>query len=264
MVTSKKADWAGKIRAAWQKSVAAIFEVGDLLSAAKAALPHGRFEKMVQRGLPFGERTAQCLMALAKDARLRKAHHGALLPPSWRTLYELSRLSDENFSAALADGLITPEMRRSDIADMMARRESAERRASTSPFEPATEPAPISLTAGPATAHPFRYAPAPPLPPDAADHSALTITNLAELAPVHSANRIVEALVILQREGAQCRDLSVVANQLLDPANVEKLERVRYGISFAIRLKGALDQAGLRGNPTLQLVNRSDDPNRRR
>ena len=37
---------------------------------------------------------------------------------------------------------------------------------------------------------------------------------------------------------------------LLDPANVEKLDRVRRGIAFAIRLKGALDQVGLRGNQT--------------
>ena len=121
---------------------------------------------------------------------------------------------------------------------MVGRWEYAERRASTiaSPFEPATEPAPISLT-GPATAHPFRYAPAPSRPAAAAHHSAFTVINLAELAPVHSAKRILEALLIFQRDGAQCRDLSVVVNLLLDPAG--KLDLVRRGIAFAVRLKGA-------------------------
>src|SRR5437588_2950764 len=123
---------------------------------------------------------------------------------------------------------------------MVGRWEYAERRASTiaSPFEPATEPAPISLT-GPATAHPFRYAPPPSRPAAAAHHSAFTVINLAEPAPVHSAKRILEALLIFQRDGAQCRDLSVVVNLLLDPAG--KLDLVRRGIAVAVRLKGALD-----------------------
>jgi len=56
---------------------------------------------------------------------------------------------------------------------------------------------------------------------------------------VHSAKRILEALLIFQRDGAQCRDLSVVVNLLLDPAG--KLDLVRRGIAVAVRLKGALD-----------------------
>jgi hypothetical protein len=160
------------------------------------------------------------------------------------TLYQLTRLSDDYFATAIADGLIQPDMHRSDIAEMVGRWEYAERRASTSPFEPATEPAPISLT-GPATAHPFahpfRYTPTPSRPAAAADHSAFTVITLSELAPVHAAKRIVEALLILDRDGAQCRDLSVVVNLVLDSANADKLDRVRRGIAFAIRLKGALD-----------------------
>jgi hypothetical protein len=118
----------------------------------------------------------------------------------------------------------------------------------------ATALAPISLT-GPATAHPFRYYSPTPSRPTAADgHNAFTVITLSKLAPVHAAKRVVEALLILDRDGAQCRDLSVVVNLVLDSANADKpdrvrrgianadkLDRVRRGIAFANRLKGALD-----------------------
>src|SRR5262249_61351776 len=81
----------------------------------KAELPHGRFEQMINAELPFGERTAQCLMAIARDKRLRKRTMVRLLPSCWRTLDELTRLDDAQFRAALADGLITPEMQRSAV-----------------------------------------------------------------------------------------------------------------------------------------------------
>jgi len=171
MARNQRARWARQISAAWRASIEAIFECGRLLIAAKDALDHGKFTKMVERDLPFGKRTAQRLMAIARDTRLTNPTHASLLPQSWMTLYELTRLSDDYFATAIADGLIQPDMHRSDIAEMVGRWEYAERRASTiaSPFEPATEPAPISLT-GPATAHPFRYAPAPSRPAAAAHH----------------------------------------------------------------------------------------------
>jgi hypothetical protein len=122
MSVDMSANWAKKIRAAWHRSVAAIFEVGDLLVAAKKKLPHGQFEKMVQTRLRWDERTAQRLMAVAHDKRLRaKATHGSLLPASWRTLYELSRLTDQQLEQAFANGDIGPEMHRRDAEAIGAR-----------------------------------------------------------------------------------------------------------------------------------------------
>ena len=44
------------------------------------------------------------------------AAHGPLLPPSWRTLYELTKLPDELLFAKFAAGEIWPEMQRKDVA----------------------------------------------------------------------------------------------------------------------------------------------------
>jgi hypothetical protein len=113
MGTSKR--WITKISAAWQKSLDAIFQVGDLLLAAKKDIPHGEFEQMTEADLPFGSRTAECLMTVARDKRLRKPNHGSLLPPSWRTLYDLSRLPDTEFKRAIADGKIHSDMTRAEV-----------------------------------------------------------------------------------------------------------------------------------------------------
>ena len=122
--------WIGKFNAVHraacatgQQYVSETFKMGDTLIAAKADLKekrqHGRFEKMV-RELPIKERSAQYLMTISKDERLRKAHHGALLlPTSWRTLAEITRLTDKEFEAAVANGTIDPETRRRDIEEII-------------------------------------------------------------------------------------------------------------------------------------------------
>ena len=110
-----KNEWATKICAAWQKSIAGIFEAGDLLCAAKDAQPHGTFERMIEHELPFGPRTAQCLMAIAADQRLRETNHGSLLPQSWRTLYEIHKMTNEELEVSIANGLVRPDVTRAEI-----------------------------------------------------------------------------------------------------------------------------------------------------
>jgi hypothetical protein len=76
-------------------------QTGRLLVEARDAL-YGEFEAMVESDLPFGKRTAQRLIAVVEDERLTSATHVSRLPPSWGTLYELSRLTDEQFERGLS------------------------------------------------------------------------------------------------------------------------------------------------------------------
>jgi N6-adenosine-specific RNA methylase IME4 len=124
-----RAAWADRIAAAWQKSVEGVIEVGRLLTEAKAALDHGAFTEMIERDLPFKARTAQRLMAIAADERLSNPTHVSLLPPHWGTLYELTKLSNEQFEAKIASGAIHPEMERRDVVKVDARERRAEREA---------------------------------------------------------------------------------------------------------------------------------------
>jgi hypothetical protein len=47
------------------------------------ALPHGSFKTMMQLHLPFSVRTAERLMAIARNPVLTKSDNLSLLPPSW-------------------------------------------------------------------------------------------------------------------------------------------------------------------------------------
>jgi hypothetical protein len=54
-------------------------------------------------------------MKIAADSRLANRAHVPLLPPSWGTLYELTKLDDDTFDQKLRDGTINPEMQRKDV-----------------------------------------------------------------------------------------------------------------------------------------------------
>jgi hypothetical protein len=56
------------------------------------------------------------LMQIAGDKRLTNVSQGKHLPPSWTTLYELTKLDDATFDQKLRDGSINPDMQRKDVA----------------------------------------------------------------------------------------------------------------------------------------------------
>ena len=131
-----RASWAGRIAARWGASVAAIIDTGKLLIDAKAALPHGEWGAMIERDLPFKRSTAFRLMAIAKDERLQMVPTGQHLPPSWRTLYEISKLDDERFEAKLKNGEIYADMPRKDVAQESRLFAQARDRARVAALEP--------------------------------------------------------------------------------------------------------------------------------
>src|ERR1700689_795655 len=107
--------WAAQINACWRASFEGILEAGRLLNAAKDALAHGEFQKMLDTELQFRPRTAQRLMAISADERITNATHASHLPTAWTTLYELTTLDDEQFEAGIKTGKINPDMERKDV-----------------------------------------------------------------------------------------------------------------------------------------------------
>jgi len=132
-VVRDRASYAGEIKALVHRSVRAIIDIGKLLVAAKADLAHGEFEAMVREDLSFDPRTAQRLMAIAQSPALANPTHVSLLPPSWGTLYELSRLPEPTLARALTAGEITPKTQRQEAIALVERERGTERLASRSP-----------------------------------------------------------------------------------------------------------------------------------
>ena len=90
-VATSAESWAGKITTSWYRTTEAILETGRLLLEAKDALPHGSFKTMMQLHLPFSVRTAERLMAIARNPVLTKSDNLSLLPLSDLGLVDLLR-----------------------------------------------------------------------------------------------------------------------------------------------------------------------------
>jgi hypothetical protein len=112
-------DHAKIINADWTKGVAAVVTTGRDLITAKDELEHGEWLDMVNEDLPFTDRTAARLMAIARHQILSNKTHESYLPPSWMTLYELTRLPEGILIKALKDGRINAQTERKDIKLMM-------------------------------------------------------------------------------------------------------------------------------------------------
>lgn len=135
--------WAGEIRTQLGKSVESIIAVGQLLTKAKAELVHGEWGRMFEDQLvPFNARTAQRLMAIAANPELSNATHASFLPPSWTSLYELTKVEPDTLHNALRDRVITPDMKRSDVAALLPAKTRAERPA---PAETVIDAQPVQV-----------------------------------------------------------------------------------------------------------------------
>lgn len=115
-------EWAERINGSWRRSRDAVFETGRQLIEAKAALPHGEFQMMVESDLDFAPSTARRLMAIASDERLSKRAHVNVLPTSWGTLYELTKLDNATLERLIDDGTIRPDMPRRVVKSALAQR----------------------------------------------------------------------------------------------------------------------------------------------
>jgi hypothetical protein len=77
----------------------------------------------------LGPRAARMLMTVAADERLQIGTGGSVLPGSWRTLYELSKLDDATLSAKIADRTIRPDIERAEVLALAKAARAAPERA---------------------------------------------------------------------------------------------------------------------------------------
>jgi hypothetical protein len=114
--------WAQVIRADLGQAVAGFVAAGENLARAKAskAIPHGEWENWCKQEVGISPATAVMLMALPRHEVIANPYHGKDLPPSWRTLYELSRLDPPLLIAAIEAGDVHQEMERKSAVGIVA------------------------------------------------------------------------------------------------------------------------------------------------
>jgi hypothetical protein len=112
---------AHRISASWQKAVESIIETGKLLIEAKCQVGHGNWLEFVEKKLPFGDRTADCLMEIARHPILSNSKFVSKLPPSWGTLHRLTDLDERELEELLENGTINCETTKNDVDEQIKR-----------------------------------------------------------------------------------------------------------------------------------------------
>jgi len=112
--------WAAQICNKLSKSVDSIVEVGRALVSAKKELAHGEWQRLFdERMVPFSQSAAERLMKIATHPLLSQSAHASILPPSWYTLYELTKLPQTELARAIDEGRVTPDMPRNVVKSLM-------------------------------------------------------------------------------------------------------------------------------------------------
>lgn len=128
--------WAQAIAEKWQENVSSIFDVARMLETARAELSTPEWVELYKDRLKVGKAMASKLISIAED------EHGNLsevsyrkLPPSWPTLYQLAKLTPEQFQVGMESGIIHAGMEQKDIAQLKPKKEK-----SPKPTAPAASP----------------------------------------------------------------------------------------------------------------------------
>jgi hypothetical protein len=123
-VLVSRQEFADEIGRLWRISQKHFLQIGRYLNQAKDQIPHGEFEEMIQRDLPFTPAIGRQLrtVALFVDG-------GAIdvekLPDSYSTLYQIATLSAEERQLAEEQRLIRPTVTRKEIETLKKSRMNA-------------------------------------------------------------------------------------------------------------------------------------------
>jgi len=128
--TALVAPYIERITAAWgetvtsaQKTLASAIKTGQEVQRTKDDLPYGLWVMVKTTQLPFEARMAEKLMAIAGNKVIRDTVYTPLLPPSWDTVYELTRLDKKlgpnTLKAKLDAGEITPKTTKRQVVNWL-------------------------------------------------------------------------------------------------------------------------------------------------
>src|SRR3954462_513992 len=107
-------EYAGEITRLWGQAQEKFFLIGKYLMQAKIKLPHGEYEDLIARDLPFGKKAAHMIRAAAEaieSGRLRTEE----VPPNYSVVYALATLTDEQLMMARSEGLVNPNVTRPKV-----------------------------------------------------------------------------------------------------------------------------------------------------
>jgi hypothetical protein len=249
--------WVARIRGHLSSSVESILAAGGDLVSAKAALRHGEFGSVVA-GLGMSMDTAQKLMAVARHEVLAKTAPVRLLPASYSTLYELTRLPDDVLVEAVESGRIGPATTRADVRVLVDEvRQVPPGVTGGEAGAPSVDPPPGSVSMEPASTGEATPTLASPV------SSSSPYRRLAGLAESPDVHRVVRGYARAQLDVVDPEDEGAVASALADVKAAQFVAGLvgrpgRVGQSARTALAG-IEQGDLAAGRAAQLVKRVID-----
>ena len=107
-------EYAGEITRLWGQAQEKFILIGKYLMQAKIRLPHGEYEDMIARDLPFGKKAAHMIRAAAEAIESGRFHANEV-PPNYSVVYALATLTDDQLTLARSQGLVNPKVTRPKI-----------------------------------------------------------------------------------------------------------------------------------------------------
>jgi hypothetical protein len=109
-------EYVREIQTLWSSAKDRFLAIGRYLLTAKALLPHGEYEAMISEDLPFTPSVARMLVGVARAVdQSPPLCRPEQLPTSYSVAYQIVTLRPEEFEVAQKEGLIRPDVRRSDL-----------------------------------------------------------------------------------------------------------------------------------------------------
>ena len=109
-----KSEYVEHITALWIGAQERFLVIGKYLVNARTSLPHGEYEDMVERDLPFGTSVAHRLRTVAEAVEAKRITETEC-PKSYAAAYLVARLNDTELMKARERGLVQPMTTRSTI-----------------------------------------------------------------------------------------------------------------------------------------------------
>jgi hypothetical protein len=110
----RREDYVGEITRLWGQAQEKFFLIGKYLMQAKIRLPHGEYEDMIARDLPFGKKAAHMIRAAAEAIESGRFQANEV-PPNYSVVYALATLTDDQLALARSQGLVNPKVTRPKV-----------------------------------------------------------------------------------------------------------------------------------------------------
>ncbi len=105
------------IAGAWNKTIDALLETANLLYTYSQQANWKEIKEQLQLDGVMGASVISMMLGIGRDPRLQKPSLKKLLPPSYNTLYLLTKLDDDVIDAKVKEEVLTPALTVQDVRE---------------------------------------------------------------------------------------------------------------------------------------------------